>query len=179
MQFKKPCVAFAGILAVVSFVAVLTASAGVAGTTMSSKSKTASLTGTSVWSSQTYTIAGTFEGKLGYGAYTGTLNGGPDFTTPTCGPVCEDVTGTITFSAKNGDFTAAVQPGSVVALEEIASHSFRHFTLDLTVVSGTGSYKHANGRLTLSYASVWEHQFVGGVFVSDIEDSGTLSGRAR
>jgi hypothetical protein len=171
--------AVAGIFAMVAFVAVVVAGAAFAGTTMSSKEKSATLTGTAVWSLQTYTIGGAFEGELGRGTYTGTLTGGPDFTTPTCGPVCEDVTGTITFSAKNGDFTAEVQTGSVVALEEIASHSFRDFTLDLEVVSGTRRYAHASGALTLAYTSIWEHEFVDGVFINEIGDSGTLTGTPK
>jgi hypothetical protein len=143
------------------------------------------LTGTSQWSTDsgtgatTTTIQGAFAGRLGRGTYTGTLNGGTPYTTADCGPVCEPVTGTIAFSAKRGDFTAAVQSDSVVRLEDIASHSWRSFTLSLVVVSGTRSYAHAGGTLTLSYTSTWTHEFVDGVFINKIEDSGTLTGDPR
>jgi hypothetical protein len=179
VDFRKLWRAFAGIFAMVALVAVVVAGAAFAGTTIRSKDKSATLTGTAVWSLQTYTIAGAFEGELGRGTYTGTLTGGPDFTTPTCGPVCEDVTGTITFSAKNGDFTAEVQTGSFVALEDIRSHSVRDFTLELDVVSGTRGYAHASGALSLAYTSIWEHQFVNGVFIDEIVDSGTLTGSPK
>jgi hypothetical protein len=135
------------------------------------------LTGTAEWATQSTTIHGTFAGKLGRGTYAGTLNGGDPFTSSDCGPVCEPVTGAIVFSAKRGEFTAVVQPGSVVALVDIASHSWRNFTLTLAIASGTRSYAHARGTLTLSYTSAWEHQFADGVFISAISDSGTLSGK--
>jgi hypothetical protein len=132
-----------------------------------------------VWGS-TQTIGGTFEGQLGKGTYAGSLILGPPYydTGGLCfGPVCEDVTGTVTFSAKKGEFTAEVRPGSVVALEEIASHSFRNFELDLEVVSGTRSYEHADERLILSYESSWAHYTdPDGQFVNTIEDVGTLTG---
>jgi hypothetical protein len=150
---------------------------------------TTTLTGTAVWSSQsdpdvglqatTTTIQGTFDGRLGRGTYTGTLSGGAPYTTFDCGPICEPVTGTITFSAARGDFTAAVQPDSAVRLEDTGSHSSRFFTLTLVVVSGTRSYGHANGTLTLSYASTWTHEFSDGVFVDEIDDSGTVTGDPR
>jgi hypothetical protein len=147
------------------------------------------LSGTAEWSTQsspelgleatTTTIHGAFAGKLGRGTYAGTLDGGSGFTTPQCGPVCEAVTGTFTVTSRRGDFTAVIQPGSVVALEDIASFSWRRFTLTLSVMGGTRSYANANGTLTLSYTSTWEHEFVGGVFVNSITDSGTLSGNPR
>ena len=85
------------------------------------------LTGTAVWTGDTYAVQGTFSGGLGHGTYTGTLVGGDVIPpTGTRGPGCQTVSGSITFSSKRGDFTAAVQPGSVVAISEIASHSFRN-----------------------------------------------------
>jgi hypothetical protein len=170
-----------GIVAAVVVVAALVAGVAEAGTTTASKDKSGVLTGTSTWlPNEVYAIGGTFngEGRLGNGTYSGTLTGGPPtFPGPEgCGPVCEDVTGTITFSAKKGDLTVSAQPGSELALEEIASHSFRDFALDLEVVSGTRGYAHASGRLTLVYHSVWTHTFIDDVFVSVIVDSGTLTG---
>jgi hypothetical protein len=184
MRFTQKTWMLAGIVAAFAFVAALVAGVAVAGTATASKDKTATLTGTSTWlPNEVYAIGGTYngEGQLGNGIYSGTLTGGPPtFPGPDgCGPVCEDVTGTITFSAKKGDLTVSAQPGSELALEEIASHSFRDFALDLEVVSGTRGYAHASGRLTLVYHSVWTHTFIDGVFVSVILDSGTLTGNLR
>jgi hypothetical protein len=162
-----------------ALVVFLISAVAVAGT------RTPTLTGTSQWSTDpatfatTTTIQGTFDGRLGRGTYAGTLSGGPPFSTFDCGPTCESVTGTITFSAKRGDFTAIVQSDSVVRLEDIASHSWRSFTHTLVVVSGTRSYVHAGGTLALAYTSTWTHEFVDGVFVNKIEDSGTLTGDPR
>jgi hypothetical protein len=177
-------ISLTGIVAAVAVVAALVAGVAEAGTTTAAKDKTAVLTGTSTWlPNEVYAIGGTFngEGQLGDGTYSGTLTGGPPtFPGPGgCGPVCEDVTGTITFSAKKGDLTVSAQPGTELALEEIASHSFRDFALDLEVVSGTRGYAHASGRLTLVYHSVWTHTFIDDVFVSVIVDSGTLTGDLR
>lgn len=173
----------AGIVAAVALFAVYVVGVAGASTTTVSKDKTADLTGTSTWlPNEVYTIGGTYkgEGELGKGTYSGTLTGG-SATSPGpdgCGPVCEDVTGTITFSANKGDLTVSALPGSELAVEEIASHSFRDFALSLLVVSGTRGYAHASGqRLTLVYHSVWTHTFIDGVFVSVIVDSGTLTGR--
>lgn len=184
MRFTQKTWMLAGIVAAFAFVAALVAGVAVAGTATASKDKTATLTGTSTWlPNEVYAIGGTYngQGQLGDGTYSGTLTGGPPtFPGPAgCGPVCEDVTGTITFSAKKGDLTVSAQPGSELALEEIASHSFRDFALDLEVVSGTRGYAHASGRLTLVYHSVWTHTFIEGVFVSVIADSGTLTGNLR
>jgi len=184
MRFTQKTWMLAGIVAAFAFVAALVAGVAVAGTATASKDKTATLTGTSTWlPNEVYAIGGTFkgEGQLGQGIYSGTLTGGPA-TEPRpdgCGPVCEDVTGTIRFSAKKGDLTVSARPGSELALEEIASHSFRDFALELEVVSGTRGYAHASGRLTLVYHSVWTHTFIDGVFVSVIVDSGTLTGDLR
>ncbi len=159
------------LLSTAVLVAALAAASAVAAATSTS------LSGTAEWTDQTTTIHGTFTGSLGRGTYTGTLTHSPAETTPTCGPVCASVTGTITFSAKRGEFTAEVQPGSVVSLEDIASHSYRTFDLQLKVVDGSRSYKHANGDLTLSYTSTWSHYYdSNGQFVNTIEDEGTLSG---
>jgi hypothetical protein len=65
------------------------------------------------------------------------------------------VTGGITFSTRAGDFTATVQPGGIVSMEDIASHSFRNFRLHLLIVGGTRRYANMHGRLSLSYESVW------------------------
>lgn len=181
---SQKCTSLTLIVAAVAVLAALVTGVAAAGTTTASKDKTAVLTGTSTWlPSEVYTIGGTYngEGQLGSGTYSGTLTGGPptDPRPDGCGPVCEDVTGTITFSAKKGDLTVSAQPGSELALEEIASHSFRDFALDLQVVSGTRGYAHASGRLSLVYHSVWTHTFIDGVFVSVIVDSGTLTGGLR
>jgi hypothetical protein len=150
------------------------------------------LTGTSEWTAEsppevglvstTTTIHGTFTGKLGKGSYSGTLAGGsPVPPIGNCGPICENVTGTITFSSKRGDFTATVEPGSFVAISDIASHTFRTFTLTLHVTSGTRSYAHADGTLSLTYASIWSHFFDEEVFqfINRIDDSGMLTGNPR
>jgi hypothetical protein len=159
--------------------ASLVVAALAAATTVAAATST-TLRGTSEWSDQATAIHGTFAGSLGRGTYSGTLSHVPTETTDTCGPVCATVTGTITFSGKRGDFTAEVEPGSVVALEDIASHSFRTFTLQLRVTGGTRSYKHADGELVLSYTSTWSHYYDGnGQFVNTIEDEGTLAGNPR
>jgi hypothetical protein len=141
--------------------------------------RSATLTGTAEWSDASTHVHGTFAGAFGKGSYDGTLDGGAQFTSGDCGPVCEPVTGSITFTSKRGSFTAIPQPGSVVAFEDIASNSFRNFTLTLEVVDGTRGYAHADGAiLTLSYTSDWEHFFDGttGQFINTIIDSGTLAG---
>ena len=138
----------------------------------------ATLTGTAEWSDFSTHIHGTFAGKLGKGTYDGTLDGGTPFTSGDCGPVCEPVTGSITFTAKRGSFTGVVRPGSVVALVDIASNSWRNFTLTLDVVDGTGGYARATGGvLSLSYTSDWAHYFDYDTqqFIDTITDSGTLS----
>lgn len=152
------------------------------------KTGTTSLTGTSEWSQQfspelglvtTTQIQGTFDGALGKGTYAGTLIGEGSFTTTQCGPVCQSVTGHITFSSPRGDLTAVVEPGSLVALTDIASHSWRSFALTVRVVSGTRSYRHADGVLSLAYVSEWIHTFIDGEFINEIADSGQLSGNPR
>ena len=145
------------------------------------------LTGTAEWSGGTVgvptttIVRGTFGGKLGKGTYEGTLTGGAAFTTTECGPVCEPITGTITFTANRGTFTGIVQPGSVVARQDIASHSWRTFTLTLGVANGDRAYAHANGLLTLSYTSTFEHYFdlEANAWIEAITDSGTLTGDLR
>jgi hypothetical protein len=156
--------------------------------TTASKEKTTTLTGTAVWTESTTTIQGTLAGALGKGTYTGTLNLGPVYENPgnsLCNTHwCADVTGTITFSFKNGDLTAAVQPGSLVGLETIPSHSWEFFRLTLQIVSGTQVYAKTTGTLTLTYTSTWVHQWESSidgstVYVDQITDSGTLTGRAH
>ena len=145
----------------------------------SAATRSAALTGTAEWSDASTHVHGTFLGTLGKGSYDGTLDGGAQFTTGDCGPVCEPVSGSITFTSKRGSFTAVPQPGSVVAFEDIASNSFRNFTLTLEVVDGTRGYARADGAvLTLSYTSDWEHYFDGstGQFINTVTDSGTLAG---
>ena len=144
--------------------------------------RAATLTGTAEWTDLSTHVHGTFAGKAGKGTYDGTLDGGTSFTSGDCGPVCEPVTGSITFSAKRGSFTGVVQPGSVVALVDIASNSWRNFTLTLDVVNGTRGYAHANGDvLTLSYTSDWAHYFDFDTlqFISTVTDSGALTGNPR
>jgi hypothetical protein len=129
----------------------------------------------------TVQIQGTFDGRLGKGTYAGTLVAGSPFTSSGCGPVCQPVTGQITFASKRGDFAAVVQPGGVVELTDIASTSSRVFRLTLRVVSGTRSYKHADGALTLVYVFE-ERRFFdeeANQFVVTRSESGTLTGNAR
>ena len=145
----------------------------------SAADRSASLAGTAEWSEASTHVHGTFAGAFGKGSYDGTLDGGPQFTTGDCGPVCEPVSGSITFTTKRGSFTGVVEPGSVVALVDIASNSWRNFTLTLEVVDGTRAYARANGaELTLSYSSDWAHffDFDTGQFIDTITDSGTLAG---
>lgn len=171
-----------GLAAAVAFAAATMAGAAAAAVASGSKGKEADLTGSSVWSTApaAYTISGRLEGQLGRGTYIGTLTSGPTVSgTPACGPVCAAVAGSLTFATHGGRFTATVQPGGVVAMEEIASHSFRDFTLVLRITGGTGRYSHASGLLTLTYSSVWTHTFVNGVAVDKIEDTGTLVGKPR
>jgi hypothetical protein len=139
----------------------------------------ATLTGTAEWSDASTHVHGTLAGPFGKGSYDGTLDGGTQFTTGDCGPVCEAVSGSIAFTSKRGSFTGVVEPGSVVALEDIASNSWRNFTLTLEVTGGTHAFAHANGtELTLSYSSDWAHyfDFDTGQFINTITDSGTLAG---
>jgi hypothetical protein len=145
----------------------------------SAANRSATLTGTAEWSEASTHVHGTFAGRLGRGRYDGTLDGGAPFTSGDCGPVCEPVSGSITFTTKRGSFTGVVEPGSVVALVDIASNSWRNFTLTLEVVDGTRAYARANGaELTLSYSSDWAHffDFDTGQFIDTITDSGTLAG---
>jgi hypothetical protein len=145
------------------------------------------LVGTAEWSGGTFAdpsttthVHGTFDGPLGKGTYEGTLVGSPTATTGSCGPVCQSVTGAITFSGHRGSFTGVVQPGSVVGLQDIASHSFRNFDLTLGVTDGTRGYAHADGVLSLSYTSTWAHFFDSdGNFINEITDEGTLTGSLR
>lgn len=137
------------------------------------------LTGSSQWAAG-YSISGTLAGDLGGGTYSGTLTTtGESFTSATCGPVCAPLAGSITFTTRAGRFTAAAQPGSVVSMEEIGSHSFRDFRLELRIVRGMGRYADARGRLSLSYSSVWRHERVNGLVLDGIADAGTLFGTIR
>jgi hypothetical protein len=150
---------------------------------------TTALTGTAEWSGGTIedpatvtAVHGAFDGKLGKGTYEGTLVGGPSTTTASCnGPVCQPVSGTITFSGGRGSFVGVVQPGSVVGLVDIASHSWRNFDLTLRITDGTRGYAHADGLLTLSYTSTFAHyfDFDANVFVSTVSDEGALTGDLR
>ena len=145
----------------------------------SAADRSATLTGTAEWSDVSTHVHGTFDGTFGKGSYDGTLDGGTPFTSGDCGPVCEPVSGSITFTSKRGSFTGVVEPGSAVALVDIASNSWRNFTLTLEVVDGTRAYARANGaELTLSYSSDWAHyfDFDTGQFIETITDSGTLAG---
>jgi hypothetical protein len=159
----------------VTAVALLALSASAA----SAADRSATLTGTAEWSDASTHVHGTFSGTVGKGSYDGTLDGGAQFTSGDCGPVCEPVSGSIAFTTKRGSFTGVVQPGSVVALVDIASNSWRNFTLTLQIVDGTRKYARANGAiLTLSYSSDWAHyfDFDTGQFIDTITDSGTLAG---
>jgi len=159
----------------VTAVALLVLSASAA----SAASRNATLTGTAEWSDTSTHVHGTFSGTLGKGSYDATLDGGAQFTSGDCGPVCEPISGSIAFTTKRGSFTGVVQPGSVVALVDIASNSWRNFTLTVQVVGGTRAYARANGaELTLSYSSDWAHyfDFDTGQLINTISDSGTLTG---
>ena len=145
----------------------------------SAADRSATVTGTAEWSDASTHVHGTFSGTVGKGSYDGTLDGGAQFTSGDCGPVCEPVSGSIAFTTKRGSFTGVVQPGSVVALVDIASNSWRNFTLTLEVVDGTRKYARADGAiLTLSYSSDWAHyfDFDTGQFIDTITDSGALAG---
>ena len=163
-------------LVVIGLALVTFSGSAVAGT-----GRSTTLTGTAEWSDFTTHVHGTFAGTLGKGTYDGTLDGGDPFTSGDCGPVCEPVTGSITFTGKRGSFTGVVQPGSDVALVDIASNSWRNFTLTLDVVNGTRGFAHASGVLTLSYTSDWAHYFDFDTlqFISTITDSGALTGNLR
>jgi hypothetical protein len=161
----------------VVLVALVTAVAAVAA---GPREKATGLTGSAQWASSGYAISGTIEGGLGRGTYSGALTAtGASFTSATCGPVCAPVSGSITFSTRAGGLTTSVRNGSVVSMEEIASHSFRDFRLQLRIVGGTGRYAHARGMMSVSYSSVWTHEWVNGVFVDSIADAGTLTGTIR
>jgi hypothetical protein len=144
----------------------------------SAADRSAPLTGAAEWSDASTHVHGTFAGTFGKGSYDGTLDGGTQFTSGDCGPVCEPVSGSITFTGRRGRFTGIVEPGSVVALVDIASNSWRNFTLTLQVVDATRGYARVNGaELTLSYSSDWAHyfDFDTGQFINTITDSGTLA----
>ena len=150
----------------------------------------ATLTGTSEWSGGTFddpvtvtAIHGTFAGTLGKGTYEGTLTGGASFFFPDCdfSSFCQPVTGAITFSGNRGSFTGVVQPGSIVAVEDIHPRvASRAFTLTLRVTGGTRGYSNADGLLTLSYFSL-RTRFVNEDFqlITTISDSGSLAGDLR
>jgi hypothetical protein len=180
MRFiEKTWTVFAGIVAALAFSAVLVAGAAVAGTTTASKEKEATLSGTSA-GYPTTTISGTFEGNLGQGTYAGTLTLGAPYFNPgdLCyGPICQDVEGTITFSAKGGDFTAAVEPGGVVGTDGTPHITQQVYELNLEVESGTRGYGHEKGEMTLRYTSDTHFDDFGEV--TFVEDSGTLTGSPR
>ena len=138
-----------------------------------------SLSGTAEWTDQTTTIHGTFSGRLGAGTYSGNLTQTWIDTTGWCGPTCFTVAGEITLSSKRGDFTAVVEPGSLMRESSIASNTYRGFVLELAVVDGTRSYRRARGELLLSYDSTWWHSSWGGVIVNEVEDHGSLTGNPR
>jgi hypothetical protein len=147
------------------------------------------LTGTSEWSGDTLSepgtvtaIHGTFDGPLGKGTYEGTLDGGSSFTSPDCAaPVCQPVTGAITFSGHRGSFTGIVQPGSVVAILDIHPRvQSRTFALTLRVTGGTRGYTKADGLLTLAYTSTLTRFFDDNFqLITTISDSGSLTGDLR
>ena len=188
MRFTKvkTSMLFAAIVAVFALGAVVVAGAAASPKAVS-KTKSATLAGTSVWGT-TLTIEGELAGTLATGTYAGTVTFGSwGWDYPECGPSCALVTGDITFSTKKGTFTAALQPGSIAIKEEIASHSWIWLTsgtysertpVDLRVVSGTRGYANKTGLLTLSYTSTWEHEWVWDgenlVYVNEIVDTGTL-----
>ena len=119
--------------------AVAIAACVVAGAALAAgpRERATALTGSSQWTSG-YAIAGTFDGGLGRGTYSGTMTAaGPTFTSSTCGPVCAPLAGSITFSGRVGTLTASVQPGSVVSMEDIASHSFDYGIADACTLTGT------------------------------------------
>ena len=165
--------------------------AGTAGVRSAAKDTT--LTGMAIWPEgvsgpQTYVITGTFNGKLGYGTYYGRL-------TVTLGTVvpcsfaspCEPATTQILFSTNKGILRVRSDPtvrplsdpAGVVGETGTSTIGVSHFQFDLVAMGGTGKYAHASGQLSLTYESDWSHYFDGSsfVFVSTIEDSGTLTGK--
>jgi hypothetical protein len=134
------------------------------------------LGGTAEWSgpgflAETFSIHGSVDG----GTYSGTLHAGPYFTTPTCGPQCAPVTGTIDFATRQGTFTANVEPEGLVSVVSIGSGTTYSFALTLRVVSGTKSFAHAGGTLSLTYESHLPTNQPN-CSVCPIEDGGTLTG---
>ena len=134
------------------------------------------LGGTAEWSgpgflAETFAIHGSAKG----GTYSGTLHAGPYFTTPTCGPQCAPVTGTIDFAAPQGTFTTNVEPAGLVSVVSIGSGTTYSFTLTLRIVSGTKSFAHAGGTLSLTYESHLPTNQVE-CNVCPIVDGGTLTG---
>ena len=92
----------------VTTVALLALSASAA----SAVARSATLTGTAEWSDASTHMYGTFAGTFGKGRYDGTLDGGTPFTSGDCGPVCEPVSGTITFTSKRGSRERERRPRS-------------------------------------------------------------------
>jgi hypothetical protein len=134
------------------------------------------LGGTAEWSGSTF-LAETFSihGSVDGGTYSGALHAGTYFTTPTCGPQCAPVTGTIDFATHQGTFTATVDPAGLVSVVSIGSGTTYSFTLTLRIVSGTKSFAHATGTLGLTYESHLPTNQVE-CAVCPIVDSGTLTG---
>ena len=127
-----------------------------------------------IYNVQTFDIHGTVEGV---GTYSGTLAAGTYYSTNECGPQCASITGTITFVTKRGTLTTTVAEG-VVSVIVIGSGTYYSFTLTLSIDSGTKSYKHASGDLTLQYGSSLQND---GYFPCDpspctVGDGGDLTG---
>jgi hypothetical protein len=140
------------------------------------------LSGTAEWSAEplveTFSIHGTLSGPAAHGGtYSGTLHAGVySGPTPTCGPVCAPVTGTIDFVTPGGSFSTTVETGEV-SVESTASHTSYGFRLTLGIVGGTRSYARASGELALEYLSFrFEGVSNGCQPLCPITDSGTLTG---
>jgi hypothetical protein len=139
------------------------------------------LSGTAEWSAEplveTFSIHGTLSGPAAHGGtYSGTLHAGAySGPTPTCGPVCAPVTGTLDFVTPGGSFSTSA--AGEVSQEETASHVSYGFRLTLDIVSGTRSFSRASGELALEYLSFRFQGASNGCFpLCPITDSGTLTG---
>jgi hypothetical protein len=149
---------------------------GATGATAGGQNVNWNLGGTAEWSGSTF-LAESFaiHGTVAGGTYSGTLHAGTYFTTATCGPQCAPVTGTIDFDAHGGTFTATVEPAGLVSVVSIGSGTTYSFELTLNIVSGTKSFAHASGTLSLTYESHLPTNQVD-CSVCPIVDQGTLTG---
>jgi hypothetical protein len=111
----------------------------------------------------TRTISGTVSGSLGAGSYSGSLTNTGFIDPSNVCIICGDpqpfaVTGELTFTLRNGSFTAEVSSETSSDNEGallFPSHFVQlNFQLILGVTGGTRRYQHAAGVLALSYTSL-------------------------